>query len=123
MRRFGPVERFGNSWQRRHVPGCLVYTPIADHHMKRSAGICIATALMAALVLPAALAGQGVFKPDTAKQPGAKTWLVRKAALPPYHPPRTADGQPNLQGSWGAAYSGDIIEETEYVDRTTPPVE
>jgi hypothetical protein len=91
--------------------------------LKRSLALSIASGLLAALALPAGLAGQGVFKPDTPKQPGAKTWLARKAALPPYHPPRTADGQPNLQGSWGNGYSGDVIEETEYVDRTTPPVE
>jgi hypothetical protein len=76
-----------------------------------------------AALLPVALAGQGVFRPDTPKEPGARTWLAKKAALPPYRPARTVDGQPNLQGNWGGGYSGDVIEETEYVDRTTPPVE
>lgn len=81
----------------------------------RTVAVCV--------LLPVGLAGQGVFRPDTAKEPGAKTWLERKAKLPPYRAPRTRDRVPNLQGNWGQGYSGDIIEETEYVDRTTPPVE
>lgn len=80
-------------------------------------------AALVAVLLPVGLAGQGVFKPDTPKEPGAKTWLARKAKLPPFRAPRTVDGVPNLQGNWGASSSGDDIEETEYVDLTTPPVE
>src|SRR5689334_13971973 len=86
--------------------------------MKRFWCVAVATAL-----LPVALAGQGVFERTEPKGPGAPTWVAKKAKLPPYTPPRTADGQPNLQGNWGGGYSGDVIEETPYVDRTTPPVE
>ncbi len=79
--------------------------------------------VVVALLLPVGIAGQGVFRPDTPKEPGARTWLTKKATLPPFRAPRTRDGVPDLQGNWGAGYSGDVIEETEYVDRTTPPVE
>jgi len=48
-----------------------------------------------------------------------------KAKLPPYTPPRTPDGVPDLQGHWGGA-GGDnnsYLEDHEYVDRTTPAQE
>src|SRR5687767_14644155 len=80
-------------------------------------------ALCAALMFPAALAAQGMFARDTPRGAGAKTWLERKAKLAPFSPPRLADGKPNLQGRWGGSWSGDIIEETEYIDVTTPPFE
>ncbi|MBI3047039.1 MAG: hypothetical protein HYY76_01885 [Acidobacteria bacterium] len=83
----------------------------------------MASLLAVAALVPAAMAGQAVYSPKTPKEPGARSWLARKAALPPYQPPRLPDGTPNLQGRWGGSYSGDDIEETEYVDATTPPAE
>jgi hypothetical protein len=83
----------------------------------------LAALLVAVVVLPAALAAQGMFSRDTPRGAGAKTWLERKAKLPPFSPPRLADGKPNLQGRWGGSWSGDVIEETEYIDVTTPPFE
>jgi hypothetical protein len=70
-------------------------------------------------------AGQAFFPRETPKFPQAKTWLERKAKLPPYRPPRTPDGVPDLQGVWGGAggAGNDDIEEHEYVDVTTPPQE
>ena len=55
----------------------------------------------------------------------AKTWVAYKATLPPFDPPRTPDGVPDLQGQWSGAGggAGDDIEEHEYVDITTPPQE
>jgi hypothetical protein len=79
--------------------------------------------LASGVLAPMTIAGQGRFLPDTPKQPGARTWVARKAALPLFQPPRLPDGTPNLQGRWGGSYSGDDIEETEYVDATTPPAE
>ena len=75
------------------------------------------------VILPTILSAQAVFKRDTPKGAGARTWLAERAKLPPFTAPRTADGQPNLQGQWGGSSSGDDIEETEYVDLTTPPWE
>lgn len=82
-----------------------------------------AAAIVAVVLLPVTMAGQGMFRRDTPKGPGARTWLERKAKLPPFTTPRTPDGRPNLQGRWGGSWSGDVIEETEYVDVTTPPME
>ena len=67
----------------------------------------IATALTAALwivlLTPGPAAGQAFWAKDTPKLPMAKTWLAAKAKLPPYTPPRTPDGVPDLQGRWGGA--------------------
>lgn len=77
-------------------------------------------AVIIVLVMSPAVAGQGFFERGRPKGPGAKTWLAERAKLPPYSAPRTRDGQPNLQGRWGGSSSGDIVEETENVDVTTP---
>ncbi|MBI2186974.1 MAG: hypothetical protein HYU37_07590 [Acidobacteria bacterium] len=79
--------------------------------------------LVSGALAPIALAGQATYSKETRKEPGARSWLARKAALPPFQPPRLPDGTPNLQGRWGGSYSGDDIEETEFVDDTTPPAE
>ena len=79
--------------------------------------------LLAALVLPVAVAGQAVYDRNRKREPGARSWQAAKAKLPAFNPPRTADGKPNLQGRWGGSSSGDDIEETEYIDITTPPAE
>src|SRR5918993_352157 len=55
-----------------------------------------AVVLMGIVVLPHTIAGQGMFRRDTPKGPGAPTWHARRAQLPPFTPARTADGQPNL---------------------------
>ena len=52
------------------------------------------------LLAPAPAAGQAFWAKDTPKLPMAKTWVARKAKLPPYTPPRTPDGVPDLQGAW-----------------------
>jgi hypothetical protein len=71
------------------------------------------------------VAGQARWDPKTPKLPMAKTWAAHKATLPPFRAPRTADGVPDLQGTWGGAggAGGDDIEDHEYVDVTTPPQE
>ena len=91
-----------------------------------SAAITALTSGLFILVLaPGSAAGQAFFPKDTPKFPQAKTWLERKAKLPPYTAPRTRDGVPDLQGVWGGPVGGgnDDIEEHEYVDVTTPPQE
>jgi hypothetical protein len=70
-------------------------------------------------------AGQAFWAKDTPKLPMAKSWQAEKAKLPPYSPPRTPDGVPDLQGRWGGA-GGDgtsFLEDHEYVDVTTPAQE
>ena len=91
-----------------------------------SAAITALTSGLFILVLaPGSAAGQAFFPKDTPKFPQAKTWLERKAKLPPYTAPRTRDGVPDLQGVWGGPVGGgnDDTEEHEYVDVTTPPQE
>ena len=70
-------------------------------------------------------AGQAVWARDTPKLPMARTWVAQKAKLPPYTPPRTPEGVPDLQGVWSGA-GGDnnsYLEDHEYIDRTTPAQE
>jgi hypothetical protein len=70
-------------------------------------------------------AGQAFWSKDAPKLPMARTWLATKAKLPPYSPPRTPDGVPDLQGRWGGA-GGDglsFLEDHEFVDVTTPAQE
>ena len=77
------------------------------------------------LLAPGLAAGQAFWPRDTPKLPMAKTWVAQKAKLPPYSPPRTPDGVPDLQGVWGGA-GGDgtsFLEDHEYVDVTTPAQE
>ena len=77
------------------------------------------------LLAPGPAGGQAFWREDTPKIPMAATWLAEKAELPPYNPPRTSEGVPNLQGVWGGA-GGDglsYLEDHEYVDVTTPAQE
>ena len=55
------------------------------------------------LVLPVRVSGQAFWPRSTPKIPMAPTWVAQKAKLPPYTPPRTADGAPDLQGVWDGA--------------------
>lgn len=83
----------------------------------------LAIALLVVLLVPVA-AGQTVW-PKGPKLPMAKTWLAEKAKLPPYTPPRTPGGEPDLQGIWDGA-GGDnnsYLEDHEYLDDTTPAQE
>jgi hypothetical protein len=69
------------------------------------------------------LSAQAVYDRDRSKEPGARTWQTQKAKLPLFTARRTVDGQPDLQGRWGGSSSGDSIEETSYIDMTTPAAE
>src|SRR5688500_8165363 len=84
----------------------------------------VAVAAVVSLGAAMTASGQGFVAPGTTKKgAGARTWLAERAKLPPYTPPRMADGKPNLQGRWGGSSGGDDVEETEQVDATTPPWE
>jgi hypothetical protein len=87
--------------------------------------VSLVTVLGIGLLLPPPSAGQAFWPKDTPKLPMAKTWVAQKAKLPPYTPPRTPDGVPDLQGVWNGA-GGDnnsYLEDHEYVDETTPAQE
>ena len=95
---------------------------------QRSISVALTSGTLALSVLGLALppaAGQARFDPATPKLPMARAWAAVKAKLPPYRPPRTPDGLPDLQGVWGGpgGAGGDDIEEHGYVDVTTPPQE
>ena len=87
--------------------------------------MAVAVLLSVMLLAPRSAAGQAFWPKDTPKLPMAKTWVAQKAKLPPYSPPRTPDGVPDLQGTWNGA-GGDnnsYLEDHEYVDGTTPAQE
>ena len=77
------------------------------------------------MVAPEPATGQAFWREDTPKIPMAPSWLAVKAELPPYNPPRTPHGVPDLRGVWSGP-GGDglsYLEDHEYVDITTPAQE
>ncbi len=94
-------------------------------HRSLAAVTALTVVLWVLLLAPGPAGGQAFWREDTPKIPMATTWLTEKAELPPYSPPRTPDGVPDLQGVWGGA-GGDglsYLEDHEYVDVTTPAQE
>ena len=83
--------------------------------------VLAAVAVLSMVAAPAA--AQGLYPRDAPKQPGATTWLAQLAKLPPFNPPRTSDGKPDLQGTWQGPNGGDDIEEHPYADVSSPPEE
>ena len=75
------------------------------------------------MLLPIRAAGQALYPRDAPKMPGAPSWALERAKLPPFTPSRTPEGNPNLQGRWGGPSGGDDIEEHDYIDVSTPPEE
>lgn len=67
--------------------------------------------------------GQALFTRDAPKEPGARSWALERAKLPPFDPPRTEDGRPDLRGRWAGTPGGDDVEEHPYVDISSPPEE
>ena len=87
--------------------------------------LALAVAIKVLFLAPGSAAGQAFWREDAPKIPMAPTWLAEKALLPPYSPPRTPEGVPDLQGVWGAS-GGDglsYLEDHEYIDVTTPAQE
>ena len=78
-------------------------------------------ALVSLTAVPAR--GQALFSRDAPKEPGARSWALERAKLPPFVPPRTGDGTPDLRGRWGGTPGGDDLEEHPYVDLSSPPEE
>ena len=94
---------------------------------RRRGLVLIVLTLVSAMVLfaPIMAAGQAFWPKDTPKLPMTKTWMALKAKLPPFTPPRTPDGVPDLQGVWGdsGADGQADLEDHEWLDVTTPPQE
>lgn len=91
-------------------------------------GRVAAAAASAILLIPIALTSvplgaQALFSRDAAKEPGARSWAAERMTLPPFDPPRTPEGRPDLRGRWGGTPGGDDIEEHDYVDLSSPPEE
>jgi hypothetical protein len=82
-----------------------------------------AIGVAALLLVPGPVAGQALFPLNATKDPGARSWALERATLPPFDSPRTLDGQPDFQGRWGGTPGGDDIEEHDYVDINSPPEE
>src|SRR5688572_19804209 len=106
-----------------HFPLTDLEAPVRSCSFGSLTLLVAAVALLALSLRPAT--GQARFDPKTPRLPMARTWVAFKATLPPYRPPRTPDGVPDLQGTWGGpgGAGGDDIEEHGYVDVTTPPQE
>jgi hypothetical protein len=83
--------------------------------------MAVGMAVFTLMAMPTA--GQALYERNVAKQPGAPSWALERAKLPPFNPPRTPEGTPNLQGRWGGPSGGDDIEEHDYVDVSSPPEE
>jgi hypothetical protein len=83
----------------------------------------IAVCIALPMLVPIAAVAQALYPRDAPKQPGAPSWARERAALPPFTPPRTPEGTPNLQGRWTGPNGGDDIEEHDYVDVSSPPEE
>ena len=99
----------------------LIFTTIAA---PTAVLLALAAAFKILFLAPGSAAGQAFWE-DAPKIPMAPTWLAEKALLPPYSPPRTPEGVPDLQGVWGAP-GGDglsYLEDHEYIDVTTPAQE
>ena len=95
------------------------------NHRMRAVVTTVAGAIWVVLLAPAPVATQAFWPEDTPKIPMAKSWIVEKATLPPYTPPRTPEGVPDLQGAWGGP-GGDALsylEDHDYIDSTTPSQE
>ena len=75
------------------------------------------------LLVPGPVAGQRLYPRDAPRDPVAKSWALERVKLPPFDPPRTTDGQPDLRGRWAGTPGGDDLEEHDYVDISSPPEE
>jgi hypothetical protein len=81
-------------------------------------------AVMAALSLASVPAGsQALYPRDAPTEPGAPSWALERAKLPPFDPLRMPDGRPDLRGRWGGTPGGDDLEAHPYIDVSTPPEE
>lgn len=94
--------------------------------MLKSLGLLIAL-IVALPLVPAQAAGQAFFEDaddKTPPQPRATSWIAKKAKLPPFSPPRTPWGEPDLRGFYADnGISSDSIEAIGRLDATTPPAE
>ena len=83
----------------------------------------LAAGVAVLLLMPGLVAGQRLYPRDAPRDPGARSWALERAKLPPFDPPRTANGRPDLRGRWAGTPGGDDIEEHDYVDISSPPEE
>jgi hypothetical protein len=85
--------------------------------------VALASCMAALTLVPRPAASQALYPRDHPKEPGARSWALERAKLPPFSPPRTRENTPDLRGRWGGTPGGDDIEDHPYVDISSPPEE
>ena len=74
-------------------------------------------------LIAAGAADKPSFRETPAKSRAQGAGPSNARSCPPFEPPRTKDGKPDLTGRWAGTPGGDNLEEHDYVDISSPPEE